>query len=74
MALSGFDIHFVNYASLPMLVKVLHIFLFITMLISLAIFVLAMGMNSREHRPFYFAWQFPMLLAIFLESYYMNPK
>jgi len=74
MALSGFDIPFVNYASLPILVKVLHIFLFISMLISLAIFVLAMGMNSREHRPFYFAWQFPMLLAIFLESYFMNPK
>lgn len=74
MASFGIDNPFTNYASLPMLVKVLHIFLFIAMLISLAIFVLAIGLNSKEHRPFYFAWQFPMLLAIFLESYFMNPK
>lgn len=71
MAFSVFD---VSFTKLPILVKVLHVFLFVTMLISLLIFFLAIGMNSKEHRPFYFAWQFPMLLAIFLESYFLNPK
>lgn len=59
------------FKRIPNVIHVLHFFLFVTMLISLYIFILAIGMKSSSHRPYYFAWQFPMLLAIFLESYFM---
>ena len=49
-----------------------HLSLFISLIISFYIFINAVVFRKREHHRVYFTWQFPMLLAIFLESLFSS--
>lgn len=42
----------------------------VSLLISFYIFINTMCFKSREHQSVFSMWQFPMLLAIFLEVLY----
>ena len=44
--------------------------LLVALLISFYIFISTMCLKNREHQSIFSMWQFPMLLAIFLEVLY----
>ena len=49
--------------------SIFKLFMFVVMLISFFIFIMTLVVKSKEYKDVFSAWQFPMLLAIFLEVY-----
>ncbi len=49
--------------------SIFKLLMFIVMLISFFIFIMTLVVKSKEYKDVFSAWQFPMLLAIFLEVY-----
>jgi hypothetical protein len=60
-----------NENKLHMLFKIL---LFITMLLSFYFFVDKVLLTSNKHDKVYNTWQFPLLLAAYLDVLYVNPQ
>ena len=54
--------------------KLFLICLFITLLLSLYIFVQAIFCNIDNYKCLYSTWQFPMLFALFMESVLLEYK
>ena len=55
-----------------LLKSIFKLLMFIVMLISFYIFIMVLVVKSREYKDVFSAWQFPMLLAIFLEIYIID--
>jgi hypothetical protein len=54
----------------PTLVKfIFKLFLFCILLISFYIFIMTVFMKSADYKGLFSTWQFPMLLALFLDVY-----
>jgi len=54
----------------PTLVKfIFKLFLFCILLISFYIFIMTVFMKSTHYKGLFSTWQFPMLLALFLDVY-----
>lgn len=49
--------------------SIFKLLMFVVMLISFFIFIMVLVVKSKEYKDVFSAWQFPMLLAIFLEIY-----
>jgi hypothetical protein len=49
-----------------------HIFLFITLILAFCIFIKTYIFNDYGDLKFYITWQFPILLAVFLDSIYIH--
>jgi len=45
--------------------------LLVAVILSFFVFVKVMIMNDKTHRNIFSTWQFPMLLAIFLDTFYI---
>jgi len=54
--------------------SIFKMFMFIVMIISLFIFIMTVIVKSKEYRDVFSTWQFPMLLAIFLEIYFLETR
>jgi hypothetical protein len=52
--------------------SIFKLFMFIVMLISFFIFIMTLVVKSKEYKDVFSTWQFPMLLAIFLEVYLID--
>jgi hypothetical protein len=52
--------------------SIFKLLMFIVMLISFFIFIMTLVVKSKEYRDVFSTWQFPMLLAIFLEVYLID--
>lgn len=52
--------------------SIFKLFMFVVMLISFFIFIMTLVVKSKEYKDVFSAWQFPMLLAIFLEVYLID--
>lgn len=52
--------------------RVMLVILLIATLISFYIFITTVFMNRPDNKFLYQTWQFPMLLALFLDSYYLG--
>ncbi len=52
--------------------KLLVISLFIALICSFIIFFNTVVLDGKEHRDIFNTWQFPMILAIFLDAAYNN--
>ena len=52
--------------------SIFKLFMFIVMLISFFIFTMTLIVKSKEYKDVFSTWQFPMLLAIFLEVYLID--
>lgn len=46
--------------------------LFIVLMLSFYIFVTTLVFEKPDNKFLYQTWQFPMLLALFLDAYYIN--
>jgi len=54
--------------------SIFKLLMFIVMIISLFIFTMTVIVKSKEYRDVFSTWQFPMLLAIFLEIYFLETR
>jgi hypothetical protein len=54
--------------------SIFKLLMFIVMIISLFIFTMTVIVKSREYRDVFSTWQFPMLLAIFLEVFFLESR
>jgi len=52
--------------------SIFKLLMFIVMLISFFIVIMTLVVKSKEYRDVFSTWQFPMLLAIFLEVYLID--
>ena len=52
--------------------SIFKLLMFVVMLISFFIFIMTLIVKSKEYRDVFSTWQFPMLLAIFLEVYLID--
>ena len=52
--------------------SIFKLLMFIVMLISFFIFIMTLIVKSKEYKDVFSTWQFPMLLAIFLEVYLID--
>jgi hypothetical protein len=52
--------------------SIFKLLMFIVMLISFYIFIMVLVVKSKEYKDVFSTWQFPMLLAIFLEVYLID--
>jgi predicted permease len=52
--------------------KILIISLLVALIISFLIFFNTVVLNGKDHRDIYNTWQFPMILAVFLDTAYNN--
>lgn len=46
--------------------------LFVVLLLSFYIFITTLVFEKTNNKFLYQTWQFPMLLAVFLDAYYIN--
>ena len=63
-----------NYPGLFKIQTIFLVLLFITMIVSLYIFIQAILCDKNNYKCIYSTWQFPMLLALFLESLMLEYK
>ena len=52
--------------------SIFKLLMFVVMLISFFIFIMTLIVKSKEYKDVFSTWQFPMLLAIFLEVYLID--
>ena len=52
----------------PIFIKsIFKILMFIIVLVSFYIFIMTLMLNTKDYKDIFSTWQFPMLLAIFLD-------
>jgi hypothetical protein len=61
-----------NYLKGDILHKIFRLSLLIASVISFYIFVKTLIFNEEKHKKIYTTWQFPMLLAIFIDTIYYD--
>ena len=64
--------NYFNYLKGDLLHKIFRLSLLIAVFISFYIFVKTLFLNEERHKKIYTTWQFPMLLAIFIDTIYYD--
>ena len=62
------------FIKLPSIIKLFYIMLLLTTLISGYIFFRVLFLNDTSLFGIFSSWQFPMLLALFVDTIYLNPS
>lgn len=62
------------FLKLPFLIKLFYFMLLLTTLMSGYIFFRVLFLNDKSLFGIFSSWQFPMLLALFIDTIYLNPS